>query len=106
VKNASKQARSLGRHLWQPAPEIELGAEQNVRTSVGADEHEAADQVTVPKRQLLRDGAPHREAGDVGARNPERAQQRGGIVGHRGRRERSLGRGRSARPRMSKAVRR
>jgi hypothetical protein len=45
----------------------------------------------VPKGHLLRDGASHRVAGDVGARDLQRAQQRGGVVGHRGRREAPLG---------------
>ena len=39
------------------------------------------------KGQLLGDGASHRETGDVGAGDLQRAQQRGGVVGHRGRRE-------------------
>ena len=86
-----------GRDLCQPAPEVELGAEEGVRASVRAHEDEAADALGVPKSQLLRDSASHREAGDVGARDLQRAQQRGGVVGHRGRREAPLGQRRAPR---------
>jgi hypothetical protein len=48
-----------GGRLWQPAPEVELGAPESVRASVGALEHEAADQLRVPEGQLLADGAAH-----------------------------------------------
>jgi hypothetical protein len=86
-----------GRDLCQPAPEVELGAEEGVRASVRAHEDEAADELGVPKGQLLRDGASHREAGDVGARDLKHAQQRGGVVGHRARREAPLGQRRAPR---------
>jgi hypothetical protein len=64
----------------------------------------------VPKGQLLRDSASHREAGNVGARNLQRSQQRGCIVGHRARREATLGQRRAPRTTVveggeSKAVR-
>ena len=95
-----------GRDLCQPAPEVELGAPEGVRASVGAHEDEAADELGVAKGQLLRDRASHREAGDVGARDLQRAQQRGGVVGHRGRREGPSGSGVRPAPRLSKAVRR
>jgi hypothetical protein len=39
----------------------------------------------------------HREADDVGARDLQRAQQRGGVVGHRGHRQRPLGQRRAPR---------
>jgi hypothetical protein len=48
------------------------------------------------KRQLLCDGAPHGEAGHVGARDLERLQQGGGVVGHGGRRQRLAGQWRSS----------
>ena len=86
------------RHLCQPAPEVELGAKEGVRASVGAHENEAADELGMAKRQFLRDGAPHREAGDVGARDLERLQQGRGVVSHRGRRQRPVRHWRSAHP--------
>jgi hypothetical protein len=64
------QERALARRdLCQPAPEVELGAPEGVRTSVGAYEDEAADELGVPKGQLLRDGAAHGVACNVGARD-------------------------------------
>ncbi len=78
------------RDLCQPAPEVELGAKEGVRASVRAHEDEAADELGVPKGQLLGDGASHREAGDVGARDLQRTQQRCGVVGHCVRREAPL----------------
>jgi hypothetical protein len=42
------------------------------------------------ERQLLRDQAAAREARDMSDRDVERAQQRGGVVGHHGRRQRAL----------------
>jgi hypothetical protein len=84
--------------LRQPAPELELRAEEGVRASVGAHEHQAADQPRVAKRQLLRDGASHREAGDVGAWHVERAQDAAGVVGHRLDRAPRIGHRRAPRP--------
>ena len=52
------------------------------------------------KGHLLGDGASHREANDVGAPDPHSAQQSGGGVGHRGRRERLLGQRRAPRSRV------
>src|SRR3712207_6424953 len=84
------------RDLYQPAPEVELGAPEGVRASVGAHEDEATDELGVPEGYLLGDGASHRIAHDVGARDLQSAQQRGGVVGHRGRREVSLGQRRTS----------
>jgi hypothetical protein len=39
------------------------------------------------KRQLLRDGASHRKAGDVGGVSLERPKNRGRVICHQGRRE-------------------
>ena len=92
------------RGLRQPAPELELGAKQGVGAGVGADEHEAADELRVAKRELLRDRASHREAGDVGGGHVECAQDRCGVVGHRRYRKRLVGRGERPTPRLSNAV--
>ena len=95
-----------GRDLCKPAPEVELGAEEGVRASVGAHEDEAADELGVPKGQLLRDGASHREAGDVGARTSSARSSAAAssaiVVAER----RPSGSGVRPAPRLSKAVRR
>ena len=96
-EEALEEGALAGRDLYQPAPEVELGAEEGVRASVRAHEDEAADELGVPKGQLLGDGASHREAGDVGARDLQSAQQRGSVVGYRGRREAPLGQRRAPR---------
>ncbi len=96
-EEALQEGALAGCDLYQPAPEVELGAPEGVRASIRAYEDEAADELGVPKGQLLRDGASHREAGDVGARDLQSAQQRGGVVSHRGRRERPLGQRRAPR---------
>jgi len=44
----------------------------------------------VPKGHFLSDGASHRVSGNVGVRNLQSEQQRGGGVGHPGRREAPL----------------
>jgi hypothetical protein len=52
----------------------------------------------MPQRQLLSDDTTPREAGDMGGRDLQRAQQRRGVVGHGGHRERPLGQRRAPRP--------
>src|SRR5829696_2301401 len=45
----------VGCGFGEPAPEVQLGAEKRVRTTVRADEHEAADEVAVAEREWERD---------------------------------------------------
>jgi hypothetical protein len=49
----------------------------------------------MPEREFLRDDTPAGKAGHVDGRDIERAQQRDGVIGHGGHRER-LGRQRCA----------
>jgi hypothetical protein len=82
--------------LRQPAPELELGAEQGVWASVRAHEHEAANELGVAKRELLRDRASHREACDVDCGRVQRVQERGRVVGHGRRRQCPVGQRRAS----------
>ena len=85
-----------GRGLRQPAKEVGRGAQVGVGASPGADQHQAADQLGMPQRQLLGDDAAPRLADDVGSRDPKRPQQPGGVIGGGGHRERLVGHGRAA----------
>jgi hypothetical protein len=82
VKNGLVERALAGSNLGQPPPEGELGPSERVETGVGAHKHQAADEVGMAKRELLRDRASNREAGDVGGRDLEGPQQRGRVVGH------------------------
>ena len=75
-----------GGGLRQPAKEVGRGAQVGVRAGIGADQHQAADQLGMPQRQLLGDDAPPRLADDVGSRDPKRPQQPGGVIGGGGHR--------------------
>jgi hypothetical protein len=85
------EERALARcDLRQPAPEGELRVEEGVRASVCAHEDEAANELGLPERQLLCDGASHREAGDVGGGNFEGSEDGGRVIRHDLRRDRAL----------------
>ena len=85
-----------GRDVREPMKEGARGAEVGVRSREGAHQDEAADQLGMAKSQLLRDQAASGEAGDVCGRDVERAQDRGGVVGHHRHRQRLLGQRRAA----------
>ncbi len=77
------EERALARReLDQPADEEEPRAGVGVQHRPGALEHEAAHELGVAERQLLRDDAAAGEAGDVGGANVERAEDTGRVVRH------------------------
>ena len=82
----------------KPAPEFRHGAEVRVRACPGTGQDQAADKPGVPEREFLRDDTPTGKAGHVGGRDVQRAQQRGGVIGHRGHRERPGRQRRAAHP--------
>lgn len=70
------------RDLDQPPDEEQPRAEVGVHHRPGALEHEAAHELGVAERQLLRDDAAAGEAGDEGGANVERAEDTGRVVRH------------------------
>jgi hypothetical protein len=84
VEEEPLEERALARSdLDQPADEEQPRAQVGVHHRPRALQDEAADQLGVAERQLLRDDAAARKAGDVGGANVKRSQDAGGVVRHR-----------------------
>jgi hypothetical protein len=65
VKKPSKKARSLGAASGSQRQKLSWERQKGVRAGVRAQEHEAADELGMTQRQLLRDRASHRHGCDA-----------------------------------------
>jgi len=80
LKTRGSRCRDRPAELLDREPELAFDLGAGLR--IGASEHQSANPLGVPKRQLLGDHSAHRHADDMDSLDAERVQQARSVVGH------------------------